>query len=76
MKTIKCNSTLLIEKGYLAVKVDSFMHDEEKKALHLFNGNTLVATLPLDMAELKFIESQAYKDNQIKYYEVVERKDL
>lgn len=73
MKTIKCNTTLSIEKGYLAIKVDSFKHDEEKKALHLFNGSTHVATLPLDLAELKFIESQIYENNQIKFYEVVEK---
>lgn len=76
MKTIECKTILSIEKGYLAVKVDSFKHDEEKKALHLFNGNTHVATLPLDMAELKFIESQIYKNNQIKHYEVVEKENL
>lgn len=76
MKKIECNTTVSIEKGYLAIKVDSFKHDEERKTLHLFNGSTHVATLPLDVAELKFIEFQIYENNQIKHYEVVEKENL
>lgn len=80
---IECNTTVSIEKGYLAIKVDSFELDSDNKVLNLFNSNVHIGALPLDLAELKFIKAKTIenapsfiKNNQIKFYEVVEKENL
>ena len=79
---IECNTTVSIEKGYLAIKVDSFELDLDSKVLNLFNSNVHIGALPLDLAKLKFIKAKTVtnspfiKNNQIKFYEVVEKENL